>query len=82
MTYEKIGRNPPDGPGSRVYFRKRERRTMATGWKEVGGCAGDTEELRVTKGMAVSGSQQGRGICMARCLETEIGESGQHQRSR
>lgn len=55
---------------------------MATGWKEVGGCAGDTEELQVTKGMAVSGSQQGRGICMARCLETEIGESGQHQRSR
>ena len=55
---------------------------MATGWKEVGGYAGGTEELRVTKGMAVSGSQQGRGICRARCLETEIGESGKHQRSR
>ena len=55
---------------------------MATGCKEVGRCAGGTEELRVTKGMAVSGSQQGRGICRARCLETEIGESGQHQRSR
>lgn len=54
-------------------FQEEERRTMATGWKEVGGCAGDTEELRVTKRMAVSGSQQGRGICMARCLETEIG---------
>lgn len=50
MTYEKIGRNPPDGPGSRVYFRKRGKENNGYRLEEVGGCAGDTEELTGNQG--------------------------------
>ena len=38
VNYEKTDRNPPHGPGSRVYFRKRERRAKAASWKELEVC--------------------------------------------